>query len=205
MSETKTPAKDPRIVILKNVRLSYPQLFRAKGSKDKPEEKKFGAAFLLDKVVNAADIESVKKACLYIKTEDGKGKPVGSDRVCLRDGAEKSDKEGYGEGVMFVTARSDTRPGIVGRDGRTPLAEEDGILYAGCYVNASIRLWWQDNQFGKRINASLMNVQFVRKGEPFGESKVAPEEQFENLGEEDGSAAPASSGASEVKPGKSWI
>ncbi len=44
-----------------------------------------------------------------------------------------------------------------------------------------IRLWYQDNHYGKRINASLRNVQFVKDGEPFGAKPVAPEEDFEAL------------------------
>ena len=204
MPESKD--KDPRIVILRNVRLSYPNLFHAKAVQGS-EKKSFSASFIMDKVVNKADIEAVKAACLFVKAEDGKGKsPGGPDRVCIRDGSFKPDKEGYGDGIEFVSARSDTRPGLVQRDGRTPIVEDDGILYGGCYVNASIRVWWQDHaQHGKRINASLMNIQFVRKGEPFGESKVAPEEQFENLGNEDGETAASASAAPEKKVGASWI
>jgi Protein of unknown function (DUF2815) len=197
--------KDPRVVILRNVRLSYPNVFTAKKAQDS-DKMSFSAAFLMDKVINAADIAAVKAACLFVKQEDGKGKsPGGPDRVCIRDGSFKEDKEGYGPGIEFVTARSDTRPGVVGRDGRTPLAAEDGILFAGCFVNASIRIWWQDHpKHGKRINAALMNIQFVRKGEPFGESKVAPEEQFENLGDENGEGTPSAPAASSKK-GESWI
>jgi len=43
-------------------------------------------------------------------------------------------------------------------------------------------LWAQDNQFGKRVNAELLGVQFVRDGEPFGGGKPATPEDFEDLG-----------------------
>ena len=203
---TEKPKIDPRVVILRNVRLSYPNLFRAKAVQGS-EKKSFSASFIMDKVANRADIEAVKAACLFVKAEDGKGKsPGGPDRVCIRDGSFKPDKEGYGDGVEFVSARSDTRPGLVQRDGRTPIVEDDGILYGGCYVNASIRVWWQDHaQHGKRINASLMNVQFVRKGEAFGESKVAPEEQFENLGDEGTESETKTPATPAGKAGSSWI
>ena len=36
-----------------------------------------------------------------------------------------------------------------------------------------IRLWWQDNQFGKRINASLEVVRFRKDGEAFGAAPVS--------------------------------
>mgnify|MGYP001230954780 CR=1 FL=1 len=37
------------------------------------------------------------------------------------------------------------------------------------YVNANIELWAQNNAYGKRINATLLVVQFSKDGEPFGE------------------------------------
>jgi len=33
-------------------------------------------------------------------------------------------------------------------------------------------LWAQNNQYGKRINAQLDGVQFVRDGDPFGDGAV---------------------------------
>lgn len=33
--------------------------------------------------------------------------------------------------------------------------EADGLVYSGCYVNARIELWAQDNANGKRVNAKL--------------------------------------------------
>ena len=34
---------------------------------------------------------------------------------------------------------------------RSPLTEKDSKPYAGCYVNAKLQLWTQDNQHGKGI------------------------------------------------------
>jgi tripartite-type tricarboxylate transporter receptor subunit TctC len=47
------------------------------------------------------------------------------------------------------------------------LTEDDNKPFAGCYVNATIRLWAQDNQYGKRINAQLRAVQYVKDGAAF--------------------------------------
>jgi hypothetical protein len=105
-------------------------------------------------------------------------------KLCLRDGAEKDEIDGYGEEIKFISASCSKRPPVVGRD-LTPLAEEDGILYAGCYVNVSFRLWAQDNQFGKRVNAQLRAVQFVRDGDAFGEKPVVAEEEFSALTDEE--------------------
>lgn len=179
---------DPVIVKLSNVRLSFPQLFHPKafsGGDGKTSKPAFSAVFLLDKKTNANEIKLMQAAIASVLKENNKAKPLGPDRVCLQDGSKKPDVDGYGDGVMFVSARNEKRPGVVNRD-LSPLVEEDNKPYAGCYVNAVVRLWWQDNQYGKRVNASLRNVQFVKDGTPFGEKPVAAEEDFSALPEEGG-------------------
>jgi hypothetical protein len=64
---------------------------------------------------------------------------------------------------------------------KTPLTEADGKPYAGCYVNASIELWAQDNNYGKRVNASLGGVQFARDGDAFAGGGAASEDEFDDL------------------------
>jgi hypothetical protein len=64
---------------------------------------------------------------------------------------------------------------------KSPLTEEDGKPYAGCFVNASIELWVQDNNYGKRINATLAGVQFYRDGEHFGGGSIADTDDFEDM------------------------
>jgi hypothetical protein len=178
-----TQESDPTIIHITNARLSFPALFEPKAG---PEGGKpaFSATFLLDKKTHAKLIESISKAIAQVAQAQWKGKfPVNKLKgVCLRDGDEKSDVDGYGDGVMFVSARSAKRVPIVDRN-LAPLVEDDGKPYAGCYVNATIRLWAQDNQFGKRVNAALRAVQFVKDGEPFGEGRADPEKEFTNLEE----------------------
>jgi hypothetical protein len=50
--------------------------------------------------------------------------------------------------------------------------------YAGCYVNATIVVWAQDNEHGKRINAQVKAVQFFKDGEAFGAAAVNPDDEF---------------------------
>jgi hypothetical protein len=178
MSTTTT---DPLIVKLtkRPVRLSYPNLFTPKSG---PEGGKaaYSASFLLDKKRNAEDIAAIRTAIEAAKKAQWNGKPVTLKGTCLRDGAEKEGVDGYGPDVMFISARNEKRPGVVGPD-LTPLTADDNKPYAGCYVYATIRVWAQDNKFGKRVNASLRNVQFVKDGAPFGEKVVSAEEDFEAI------------------------
>jgi len=180
MSNTTTA--DPNVIKLTNVRLSYPQLFVAKP----PEEGKepvFSASFLLDKKAHAGLIKEIEK-CTERVALDGFKKKVKLNRVPLRDGNEKDDKEGYGDEVMFVGARNSKRPAVVDRD-LTPLAADDSKPYAGCFVNATIRLFHYDHPTGgKGVSASLRAVQFVKDGESFGAGPVDAEAEFEKLSED---------------------
>lgn len=169
-------------ITLNNVRLSFPALWEPRKGPDATSKPAYQAAFILDKKDNAEEIAAVKAAIAAIVKDSFKGKQP--PKIALRDGAEKPDVDGYGETVMFINSRSDKRPHVIGRK-MEQLAESDGKPYAGCYVNASIRLWAQDNQYGKRINAQLRAVQFVKDGDEFGDSAVDVNKEFKPLDEED--------------------
>jgi hypothetical protein len=75
------------------------------------------------------------------------------------------------------------------------LVATDGRVYSGCYVNATIELWPQDNKFGKRINASLMGVQFARDGQRLSGGGVSTVEDYEAIPEASAPATAAGGGA----------
>jgi hypothetical protein len=160
---------------LNNVRLSFPALFTAKKFAPTDAKGAFSATFILDKKTNAKEIAAINTAINDIVRETFKGKRP--PKVCLRDGSEKADTDGYGDDVLFIGTRSEKRPQVINRD-MSPLVEEDGKPYAGCYVNAVIQLWGQDNQYGKRINAKLRAVQFAKDGKTFGEGEIDVNKAF---------------------------
>lgn len=191
-------------IILKSVILSFPNLFVPKGFAQDPTSKAaYSASFLFPR---ASEAHKAAEAAMLKAAQDKWLKPGEAEKTlamltkqgktALRDGAEK-DFDGYGDGVMYVAARSPTQPLLVGRDpyarnedgsiltdnGR-PVANvvtlEQGLLYAGAVVSASLDFYAQDSQFGKRINAVLKAVQFVKHGDAFGAAAPRPDE-FENL------------------------
>ncbi len=182
MSDKQSP--DPRIVKLTDVRASYVTVFKAKEFKKGDGKPRFSCAFILDKKLNAADIKKIQAAIAFVVKEDGKGKMPPSDKICLQEGSRKPDTDGYGEENMYVSASNEKKPRVV--DGQfNDLDEDSGKPYSGCYVDAVIRIWYQDNDWGKRVNASLRIVQYRRKGEPFGESMGDPEEHLSKIEPED--------------------
>lgn len=184
---------DPTEVTLKNVRLSFEHIFRAQANKKNPEARpKFNAAFLIDKKSGKANIEAMDDAIAAAMDKKwGKNHPkLKDEKFCMRDGDEE-DYDGY-QGCMYVTASNYKRPTVIDRY-KSPLTEEDGKPYSGCYVNAVVRVWAQDNEHGKRVNSSLEAVQFVKDGDAFGAPPVDIDRHFENLGDDDDKGGRSSS------------
>lgn len=171
------------ILQLKNVRLAFPALFTATTVNGEGDPK-FGAAFIFPpdhparKLISDA-CKEVAKAKWGEKADDVLKAMVAGDKLCIHNGDTKADYEGY-SGNYFVNANNKMKPLVIDRN-KTPLVAADGRPYAGCYVNASIELWAQDNKYGKRINASLRGVQFEADGDAFAGGGVADESDFDDI------------------------
>jgi len=167
-------------IILKNVRVSFPSLFK-KGSFN-GEETKYEATFLLNKEEHADSIAEIKAQIADLVKVNLKGAKVPADKLCLRDGDEV-EYDGYA-GCYSIKCSTKKRPIVIDRD-RSPLTEDDGKPYGGCYVNASIDLWVQNNAYGKRVNSTLLAVQFAKDGEPFADGSTGDINDFDMITDDD--------------------
>lgn len=171
-------------VKLKNVRLSFPSLYRTE-LYDGDDTGKYAATFLIPKS-DKKQLKMLKDRMDLVAKEKWGNKVPKSVQYCLLDGDEK-DLDGY-EGHYSVKASTKKAVGTYDRD-LSLLNEAEGAdrFYAGCYVNASIDFWAMDNKYGKKVLCNLFGVQFAKNGEPFGSGPVDAEEDFEDLtdGEED--------------------
>lgn len=128
----------------------------------------------------------------------------GQDRLCMHDGnVTKGGVEPYKD-MLFVSASNERRPRIlVTRNGvNVEIGPEDPLFpYSGCYANVMLDLWPQGpdgkpSQFGKRINATLVGVQFVRHGTPLsGGGRLASPEEFPTVETAGADAAPPAAAA----------
>lgn len=171
---------------LKNVRLSFPDLFKPRpfNPGDTP---KFKATFLIPKddpqikAIEAAIVATAKekwpkdwqKVLASIKGN--------ANKFCFQDGDNKT-YDGY-EGMMALSASNKARPSVFDRD-RSVLTEDDGKPYAGCFVNCIVDLFAYTNS-GNGIAASLSGVQFFRDGEAFSGGRPAKADDFDDLGVDD--------------------
>ncbi len=162
---------------LKNVRLSFPSLFQR--AQFNGEDGKYEATFLFNKKDKKLKAKLDKAIAAKLKEANIK---VPQDKRCLKDGDEV-EYNGY-EGNWSLKASQSRRPTVIDRD-RSPLTEDDNVIYAGCFVNAIVDLWVQNNSFGKRINANLYGVQFVKDGEAFGMGPVDVTDDFDDLSDDE--------------------
>lgn len=187
-------------VMLNDVRLSFANaLFEAKQVQGQGDAK-YSASFIIP--ANHPAVAVIKATMKKVAEEKWGAKAAevfmalkAGDKLALRDGDTKPQYEGY-KGNLFLNASNKIKPLVI--DGnKSPLQASSGKPYAGCYVNASVELWPQDNQFGKRINATLKGVQFLRDGPRLAGGGVASAEDFEAIPEApaEGGAAPAQQGA----------
>lgn len=162
---------------LQKVRLSFPSLFQR--AKFEGKEGKYEATLLIPKS-DTKTYTKLKKA-IQAAIKEAK-KKIPEAKWCLQDGDDK-EYDGY-EDHWALKASNNKRPTVIDRD-KTPLTEDDERVYAGCYVNAIIDFWIQDNQWGKRVNANLYGIQFSADGEPFGNGPVDVTDDFDELEDED--------------------
>jgi hypothetical protein len=169
-------------IMLKNVRLSFPALFKAEAFKP-GDEPRFKATLLIPEgSAQAKQVEAAAIAALEEKFPK-KGATIykqvfGNNNKCNISDGNLAEYDGYA-GMIAVSAKSKTRPLVIDAD-KTPLAESDGKPYAGCYVNAQIEFFGYDNS-GKGVSATLKGVQFVRDGDAFSGSAPASDDDFDDL------------------------
>lgn len=176
------------IVMLKNVRLAFPVLKEAErfDPSNLKQEARYSANLLFSKE-NEALYKECQAAMLAAAEAKWPGKGAAAVKslsaglkVALSDGDMKADKYDGFEGAWSISAhaKESTPPRLLDRD-KTELPRTSSKIYAGCYVNASIEFWAQDNQFGKRINAQLRGVQFAADGDAFGGARAADASEFD--------------------------
>jgi hypothetical protein len=198
------------MIYLSKVRLSFPHLVEPHAAGGNPTApKKYSADFIMD-----AEHPGYKEfMATYLRLAQGKWgehanqvmQLIQSDRKlrCYGKGDEKIDKKsfqpysGYA-GKMFISANKIEPPQMIEQNGN-PIDPANTMarqatarkLYGGCYVNAAIKPWVQENAHGRGIRCDLIAVQFAEDGEAFGEASVDASTMFGSVA--GGQATPQSS------------
>lgn len=166
-------------VVTGKVRFSYVNIFKAR-SFQQGQEEKYSICLLIDKK-DKATLNKIKTAIEAAK-EQGKadkwgGKIPANLKMPLRDGdAERAEEAPEYEGMFFLNANSNQKPGIVDADLNEILDPTE--VYSGCYGRASINFFPFNSNGNKGIAVGLNNIQKLEDGEPLGGVRASAEEDF---------------------------
>lgn len=168
-----------------NVRASYPHLSKP-WAKDDAGTPKFSITGIGEKKTH----DEVKNLCVEVinkLVKDQNLGTIGAQHKFCRNGDDSGKPENEDCWLFVASERAERRPAVRTRTGSVAATEEiDDLVYAGCYVNILIRPWAQNNQYGKKINANLVAVQFARDGERFGEAPISDDDVWDAVEDDEG-------------------
>lgn len=175
---------------LKGVRLAFPNIFTMGSVGD--GEPAYGARFIVPpdhpqiaeieaamaeaakekwKETGAAVLKKLitdKRVCFSKETYTGKnGQPYDGFEDMYSLGARNGKKK---DGTILKPTTFNNQ--------NQPTGPDDGLIYGGAKVDASIEIYAQDNDFGRRINCTLRGVRFVEHGSGFGGGSPASSGDF---------------------------
>lgn len=166
--------KERQKVTTPEFRTSFADVFRP-SAYDANSEPKFGVTMIFDK---KADLSALKAMAKVAVTAKWGNKLPSNLKNPFRDGAEKEHLDGYGPDIIFVSATTKARPGLVDAS-LNPIIDE-AEFYAGCYARATVSAFCYDVKGNKGVAFGLHNIQKLRDGESFS-GRVAAEEDFDTV------------------------
>lgn len=151
-------------LVTPELRLSFPNLFKAKQLPDS-DKRKFSANFLIPPSTSLDPFVRALKAAIAEEWGDAAGV-----KLPIRDAArDKPGVKGYDQGWRFFTASAneDHPPSVV--DAKGAPVTNPSLAYAGVWVRAYINAYaWTNKMKGKGVSFGLNAIQIVRDGERMG-------------------------------------
>jgi hypothetical protein len=175
-------------VVLRNVTLNFPNLFKATSSPQYPTQKPAFSTQLIipkgsdaEKAFEAAVVKVAKEQ--WGDKADKKLKEYRPNKMKFpaRDGDDLDDKPWAVGKVLLTAKRSETagRPAVVDQL-KQPMLEDDQRIYSGAVVNASVVVAAQAGQ-NDGIRCQLVAVQYVKNGERLAGGPAATDADFEEI------------------------
>lgn len=214
MANKKKLVSEKATVVTPEFRASFPALFEARAVKQ-GDPAKFSVQMLFQvketakskaegtKVVDIAPLKELVRNVLVEMYGADRAKWPTNLVLPFRDGGEvgKKDLAGYGDGIIFSTATSKNKPGVVyphaGTDGRPEVMNVPSDFYGGCYARAKVNAYHWEYMGKVGVSLGLINVQKLRDGEMFGIRGDAPKD-FDAIAAPAGTPAGAAAGASDM-------
>ncbi len=174
---------DDGCVRIDGVICSYPHLDKP-WKKNERDREKYSVTGLAPKETHGEVKALLVEVINNLLTSNKMGK-IGAEHKFVRNGdTEDGPLKPETEGMWIIKASENPdRPPKV-RDQLTKLLSPDQIaklIYPGCVINILVRPWAQNNEHGKKINANIIGVQFVRDGTRIGEAAIDDDDAWDEL------------------------
>ena len=213
-NNTKKSTAETMKIRTPEFRASFPALFEPKKVNNQGEAK-YSVQMLFQvketetskklgvKVVDITPLMKAVEACAISALGPDKSKWPKMEWP-FRKGEEK-DYDGYGPGVVFATASTKIKPGIVhafaGPDGKPAPLTVPTDFYGGCIALATVNPYYWKYMGKQGVSFGLQNVQKLRDCEMFG-GRAKAADDFDAIEPPEGaSPADAKTGAAAVNGG----
>lgn len=90
-----------------------------------------------------------------------------------RDGVQPDRTE---PGAIFLRLKTTRKPGIVDQECQDII--DPHKVYGGCILRATVRAYAYSQAGNNGVSLALVNVQFLRDGEPFGAARIPASKEF---------------------------
>lgn len=177
-------------VMTPTFRISYPNVFKAK-TNELNGKAEYSCVALFPKNADISKLKAAAQAAIEAKWGKEKHKWPTNMKSPFRDQGERAKVDevtgkkflpaGYEDGALFLTLKSDQKPGIV--DSNVQEILDPSEIYAGCFCRATIRAYAYDAKGNKGVAFGLQNIQKVKDGDPLS-GRTRATDDFSPIGEE---------------------
>jgi hypothetical protein len=171
-------------ILIADVRASYPHLDKKWCKNPAKDTPAYSLTGILPNDTHEEARKAVKQFADDMLAERKMGK-IKADAYFVRDG-DLAGKTEYEESWIVAARETDNRPVVLNPD-RSEMDQEDikPTIKAGYRVDMLIEPWAQDNEHGKRINASLRAVRFRREDTPISEGGISKDEAISSFDDDE--------------------
>jgi len=171
-------------ILISDVRISYPHIDRP-WRKNEKDTLAYSATGILPVATHQPAIDLLNEVVMDLLKERNKGKDIKDDAKFIRDG--KPTKKPEYEGAWIVAARETEKPTVLHPD-KSEMETPEEIkreIKAGYFTDMLVQPWWQDNEHGQRVNASLRAVRLRREGPLIAESGISKDDAISSFDDDD--------------------
>jgi len=167
-----------------DVRASYPHI-DVEWAKKPTDTPAFSITGILPTATHQPAIDLLLEYAKEMLEEHNKGRDIKDEAYFIRDG--KPTKKPEYAGCWIVASRETERPIVLHPD-KSEMdnpAEIKREIKAGYFIDMLIQPWWQDNEHGQRLNASIRAVRLRREGPLISEGGISKNDAISSFDDDD--------------------